>query len=246
MTPSSSPTILFTGLRAPRLEREQLRGVALHHHPTIRISYFAPTQFQNAGKLLSQNPCVVFLSRNGVIGLSEWANSEDATLDLDQTIIWAVGAATAQQVEMTLGHLAAQPQEQNALGLIQTFGTLAKRPVVLFTAEEPRPEFPAWLLQNGWEFEQFPVYRTEILENSDLRQRFQNNENESVVFTSPSTVKGFLLSIGHPDLTGLTSRWISIGPSTTNEIESAGGVVHWEADEPDVQQLLLNLIKEIS
>lgn len=243
---SHTTQIIFTGLRAPRLELSQLNSIDLHHHPTIRISYFAPSEFQPVGKYLSQNPYVVFLSRNGVIGLSEWANAEGVTLDLDQAIIWAVGSATAQQVEITFGRPAAQPSEQNALGLSQTFATLAKRPVVLFTAEETRPEFPAWLVKQGWDFQQFPVYRTEILENADLNQRFNDNDVEYVVFTSPSTVKGFLQSINRKDLKNLKSHWISIGPSTTNEIESAGGTVHWEADEPEIHQLLLNLIKEIS
>lgn len=244
---SQRPQIIFTGLRAPRLDVSQLNGIPLYHHPTIRISYFAPSEFQPVGHLLTQKSYVVFLSRNGVIGLAEWVNAEGGvSLDLEQAVIWAVGAATAQQVEMTLGLQAVQPSEQNALGLSQTFSTLAKRPVVIFAAEEPRPEFPAWLVKNGWDFHQFPVYRTEILENADLNRRFNDNDAEYVVFTSPSTVKGFLQSLHRLDLKLLKSRWISIGPSTTSEIESAGGVVQWEAEEPEIHTLLLNLIKEIS
>ena len=173
------PTILFTGLRAPRLEQAQLKGISLYHHPTIRINYFAPMEFEKAAQHLQQSGYVVFLSRNGVIGLNEWANTEGVDLDLSRSVVWAVGAATAKQVETTLGFSSAQPAEQNAVGLTHTFATLDKKPVVLFTAEEPRPEFPAWLVQNGWEFEQFPVYRTEILENQDLRMRFADSVTEN-------------------------------------------------------------------
>ncbi len=243
---SQTPTILFTGLRAPRLDRSQLGDVALYHHPTIRISYFTPADFESVASRMQQQPYVVFLSRNGVIGLAEGANTAHVALKLDQSIIWAVGAATATQVEMTFNRPATQPIEQNAVGLTQTFATLAKRPVVLFTAEQPRPEFPAWLARNGWEFKQFPVYHTEILDNPDLKQRFANQDQEYVVFTSPSTVKGFLKSIGHNDLSGLQAHWISIGPSTSAEIESRDGRVHWEADSPEIQQLLLKMIKELS
>ncbi|MCF7797945.1 MAG: uroporphyrinogen-III synthase [Lentisphaeria bacterium] len=243
---TTKPTIIYTGLRAPRLDRDLLSGVTLHHHPTIRISYFTPENFDAVQNALAREPYAVFLSRNGVIGLSEWAVSEQTTLDLEQAIVWAVGAATAQQVRTTFQRPAAQPMEQNALGLTRTFATLAKRPVVLFTAEEPRPEFPDWLEKNGWRFDRFPVYRTDILENADLRQRFSDSKDEYVVFTSPSTVKGFLSSLKREDLTGLDTHWISIGPSTSAEIESAGGKVHWESEEPEIQQVLLTLIRELT
>lgn len=239
-------TIIYTGLRAPRLDRENLKGAALYHHPTIRIRYQAPGNFAVVQRELESEPYVVFLSRNGVIGLAEWAAGEQISLPLENTIVWAVGAATAQQVHTTFNRPAAQPAEQNARGLVRTFSTLAKRPVVLFTAEEPRPELPAWLEKNGWEYQQFPVYHTDILENADLRQRFSNSDQEYVVFTSPSTVKGFLTSLNRENLTGLNAHWVSIGPSTSAEIEAAGGRVHWEAAEPEVQQVLTKLIEELS
>ncbi|NQT62473.1 MAG: uroporphyrinogen-III synthase [Candidatus Marinimicrobia bacterium] len=240
-----SRKIIYTGVRIPNIVPDKRTGVNIFHHPTIRIKYDAHLDSAIVKQALEEECYLVFLSRNGVVGLNAWMQTTDISLDFRGKRIWAVGKQTAKEVDTTLGAVAGEPAEQNANGLIRVFETLKPRPVVLFCAEDPRPEYPDWLIRCGWQYNIFPVYRTVVVMNEDLAQRFSNTPDESIILTSPSTVKGFIESINMKDLSAVTARLFSIGPSTSKAIEAFGGKVYQEATEPDIDQLLTDIINEM-
>jgi uroporphyrinogen-III synthase len=180
----------------------------------------------------------VFFSKNGVIGLDRWQKNEDLTFPFDRSTIWAVGRATAGMVWEKFKLPVVQPLEQNALGLLKAFKTIAKKPVVMFTARKSRPQFSEWLVKHHWDYLQVVVYTTQLKANKNLAEHFRNVPDEYVIFTSPSTVKGFLKSLGLPDLGNVASRLISIGPTTADEIRSLNGFVYEELVEPNLADYL--------
>ncbi len=237
--------ILYLGVRAPRVPIRDDSGVELFHHPTIRIQYRANIDSEQLKMLFDEDCYFVFLSRNGVVGLDSWIQTIEHNFNFKEKRVWGVGTQTAREVKSVFGVVAEEPHDQNAKGLIEVFKALKPRAVVLFSAEEPRPEFPEWLKANGWNYYMFPVYETITVQNQDLANRFCNCTDESIVFTAPSTVRGFLESIGRSDLRNISSRLFSIGPSTSKEVTALGGGVYQEATEPDIDQLLTNIIIEM-
>jgi len=243
--PEKINQIIYTGLRAPDMLLEPDNKVKLYHHPTIRVDYDIKLEPQKVQDVLSQDCYPVFLSRNGVVGLNAWMQSSQTELSFQGKPIWSVGKQTSNEIRSTLGVEAGEPLEQNAQGLIRLFKTIKPRPVVLFCAEDPRPDFPNWLKESGWSYKIFPVYRTLLVQNEDLAKRFDNSPNESIIFTSPSTVMGFIKSLNLTDLRGVKSRLISIGPSTSETISQFSGKLYEEASEPDIRQLLKQIINEM-
>jgi len=237
--------IIYLGVRAPRVPIEDAAGVELFHHPTIRIQYGANIDSDLLKSLFDEDCYYVFLSRNGVVGFNSWIQTTKHNINFQGKRIWAVGSQTAREVKSTFEVVAEEPQVQNAKGLIQVFKALKKRTVVIFCAENPRPEFPEWLRKSTWKHYLFPVYETFTVQNKDLATRFCNCTDESVVFTSPSTVQGFLESIGRNDLEDVSAHLISIGPSTSEAITRSNGEVHYEADIPDIDTLLVNIINKM-
>ncbi len=233
-----TPTILYTGLSKNKSIQSLPEGVNYYHVPTIRIEYEHPEDFAPVSEWLNREPYVVFFSKNGVIGLERWVREENLSLPLDRSTVWAVGKATAEMVREKFGLSAVRPPKQNSIGLIRAFETIPPKPVLLFSARKSRPQFPLWLEKQGWEYRRVVVYATRIIHNQSLAELFRNKPDEYIVFTSPSTVKGFLKSTGLPNLENVESRLISIGPTTSAEIQSSGGHIFEELVTPDINDYL--------
>ncbi len=62
-----------------------------------------------------------------------------------------------------------------------------------------------------------------------------------IVFTSPSTVQGTLNSLSIPNFTGLDCKLVSIGPTTSGEIEHWGGEIYYESKYQDIDKLYSEL-----
>lgn len=237
-------TIYYTGQTQPEVQIDILKTVRFYHMPTIRITYEHTSSFRKVEAYLKQSAWIVFFSKNGVRGFHYWLTELGQSLSRFTTTIWTVGEATGRAVERIFHQTPQQPQKSSAIGLIQAFQRQKKHPLLLIAGQRSRLEFPTWLRQEGWDFMQVPVYRTELYENIALRQEFQNIEEEVVIFTAPSTVQGFLKSVAIPDLSNIIARLISIGPTTTEEVKSLGGQVSYEAPIPSVSHIITTLVSD--
>lgn len=231
-------TIYYTGSTRPKLKPEHIKDVRFYHTPTIKIIFDHPESFDPVESHLAKSALIVFQSKNGVRGFHSWLENLGRFVQFESESIWVLGKSTAREVRTSFHQAVQQPDEQSAKGLIQAFRGLKKRPVLLITGQHPRPEFPTWLRKKGWDVLQIPVYKTETIENLELKRLFQNSNEEVVIFTSPSTVQGFLRSTCRDDLSGVVSILVSIGPTTSAEIESYYGKVSYEATEPDLSKLV--------
>lgn len=234
--------IFYTGITAPSRSADVLAGIELIHLPTIRVRYDPPATFDRLVFFLKQNPYLVFLSKNGVTAFRRWLREGNQTLGDSTITAWGVGRRTAELVRQELGLAARTPPVESAAGLMEAFQTLDQRPLILVCGHSSLPEFPTWLVQKGWTYLRIPVYRTDPVSNPQLKRRFTNREEETVFFTSPSTVEGFLGSVQAPDLKGIVARLASLGPTTSRAIRAREGTVFFESSEANLTSALAGLV----
>ena len=230
--------IIHTGLRMPTIEDKRAHVI---HSPTIKVKYRKIEILDAVKRIMGKECYVVFLSQTGVRGLHEYLSRQRESLYWDHSQLWAVGDRTAETIRELLKQNVRVPERQDAKGLIGCFRTLPKKPVVLFTGEMTRPEFPDWLQQRGWASLIVPVYQTEIHKNPNISGYLQDGEIKGIIFTSPTTVQGFLTSTNYANLSEVKIPLFSIGATTSAEIRSHQGWVAHEAKTPDVN-LLINQI----
>ncbi|BBM83037.1 uroporphyrinogen-III synthase [Candidatus Uabimicrobium amorphum] len=224
--------IFYTGSKKPPQSDLHLLWT-----PTIAIEYSPPTNQEKLQQMMAQECRYVFFSRHGVIGFRKhFALPPHA-------IVYAVGKTTCNCIRDIWDTVSVfTPEEQNALGMIKLFERQEKPfTTVVIQGNKGRKEFSDWLTENNWPFLTSCVYQNTLRKNDVLQKHWQNNENEYVLFTSPSTVKGFLYSIAAQDLQNVASRLMSIGPTTSNAIREHGGKVHYQCLCPDIQDLIRHI-----
>lgn len=234
--------IFYTGLKMPAYNNPDPEQFIVKHTPTIEIEYFFPNNVEDIKNKLNEIFYLVFLSQNGVTAFFNIV--EDMNIQFSQLKIemWAVGEQTAALAEELFSCEVKVPDEQNAAGLIKAFCQLGRQKVLLVTGENPRPEFIAWLTKNNWKFQHLILYRQSILPNMTLKTILKNKVNDTVIFSAPSSVNGFLSSVGIDNLNGVNCRFISFGSSTTSEIISKKGKIFWETDIPSAEYVINNTI----
>lgn len=238
--------IFYTGLKMPAYQNPDPEQFIVKHTPTIKIEYLFPKNVKDIKNNLNEIFYLVFLSQNGVtafFNIVEKMNIQFSKLKIE---MWAVGAQTATLAEKLFSSKVKTPEEQNAAGLIEAFCQIERQKVLLVTGENPRPEFITWLTENDWKLQHIKLYRQSILPNKTLKTDLKNKVNDNtVIFSAPSSVNGFLSSIGADNLNGMNCRFISFGSSTTNEILSKKGKIFWETDIPSAEYVINNTILKL-
>lgn len=130
----------------------------------------------------------------------------------------AIGSGTAKALK-NYGILADfVPEIYDAAHLGQGLAKLCTGKVLILRAELGSPELTAPLAQAGVGFDDIPTYRT-VYENprsQDLRKKLEEGKIDLVTFTSASTVKGFVSSVGE-DLDFSRVLGVCIGAQTERE-----------------------------
>ena len=238
--------IYYTGLHLPEQLNDDGLDKRIHHTATIEITFIPPENSQQLKIYLHKDPLVIFLSRNGVNGFYYWLENQGIMLEDKSVTFMAVGEKTAEAVENKFHRTARIPEIQNASGLIQTLQTIPKKPIILITGKETRPELPDWLDKAGWDYCHSTVYSTTLKQNHYLQKIFKNTQNEIIIFTSPSSVLGFLKSINTTNFKLINSRLLSIGPTTTRSIEDHLGTVFLESSRPNLSILTHELLQKLA
>lgn len=238
--------IYYTGLQVPEHIDNHGVDMRIHHTATIEIAFAPLKNVRQVNTYLQKESIIIFLSKNGVNGFHYGLDEQGITLDNCSVDFMAVGEETSKAIEEKFLQPAQIPEIQKALGLIQMLKTIPKKPVILITAEETRPELPKWLDEEGWDYCHIMVYSTMLKQNDHFKEIFKNTQNEVIIFTSPSTVLGFLKSINMTNLKSIISRLVSIGSTTTRSIEEHFGTVFLESSRPKLSILTKELLPELS
>jgi uroporphyrinogen-III synthase len=235
--------VLFTGIRLPRIEAATATGVEVRHTPTIRVGFHPPADPEGALGFLARRPRVVFPSRSAVEGFARWIRGLADPPSLEGLDVWAVGEATGSEVRSAFGVVPRLPGTASGAGVGEELARLPREPVMLVVGDRRRPELPDRLGALRIEHVEVRVYRTEIRDNPELRAAFRNEPGEWILFTSPSSVEGFVASVRLESLSPVRSRLASIGPTTSREIAARRGRVAFEAARPDAAVLLEEAVR---
>jgi uroporphyrinogen III methyltransferase/synthase len=120
---------------------------------------------------------------------------------------------------------------------------LSRRRVLIARAAEARDVLPNALREAGAEVEVVPLYET-IREELGEEELAAVGRADYVTFTSSSTVRNFLDTLGGPERLPIEARVVSIGPVTSATARELGLNVDVEAERHDVEGLVEALLSD--
>ena len=212
------------------------------HTPVIEVKYNFKNNPREISDFLQINPIVLILSQNGVRGLKKWLNHFNLESDyFNKVEFWTVGERTHECLHNELNIISSYPDDMTGLGAIKAFYVEEKTRVLLISGQALRSEFISGLIEADINYFQFQVYKTQIIENEILQSCFEDDLNNYLVFTSPSTVLGLLQNKNWNDLGNISSHCISIGPTTSNSISQKGGNIFIESESQNINNLYSQL-----
>ncbi len=227
--------------------RLRLLGAEVVETPAIRIE---PRPIEGAiaaaVSAIADYSLVCLTSPNGVTLLFEAL--ADAGLDaraLAGATVAAIGPGTARELERRGVRADVVPPRSIAESLVEALDQTpvdGKR-VLIARAGEARDVLPDALRGRGAEIDVVGLYDT-VVEPLSEEQRAALADAEYVTFTSASTVRNLLGSLGD-ERAGLgDARIVSIGPVTSETAREVGLTVDVEAERHDVDGLIDALVAD--
>jgi uroporphyrinogen-III synthase len=242
---TSKPTVVVT--RAANQNKDLINaakalGYNVIARPTIEIT--SPddmgVSLREAIQKLESYEWVILTSANGAI---EFAKASQELAIQNYPKIAVIGSATEKTLN-SLGLTAElRPNEQVAEGLIDIFpNPTANKNLLLPVAMKSRETLPKGLKKRGWNVH--TVYSYKSIKPKQF-EPFNNHEQnaDSIIFTSPSTVRNFIEMYGRENI---PNQIISIGPVTTEEIKKNNFTVCRESTPHDSSGILESLYELIN
>lgn len=196
ITPSK---ILYLGIDAPP-------GVEVQHYPVIRTQRIDSQKLQDALSQLHRFTHVIFTSKNGVRHWHEVGNVKGK-------VAIAIGEATARQLRQNGVEplVATSATQEGVIALIETL-PLENSYLLYPRSKSARPHLADYFKKRN-----VPVFILDLYET--IFQRIEPvpdlGQFDEIVFTSPSTVEGFLRIFG---ALPRDKKLIAIGPITEKAI----------------------------
>lgn len=191
------------------------------------------------GQRLAATAWVAFASRHGVTYFAELLAA--LGLGLPTTVrLAAVGPATAAQAAKIFRPVDLIGAGGDGAALGHALAAVARPedgPIVLPAAAAGRPELGDVLRQAGFRVTSVAVYETRSAQPTD-EPVVLPGQVDSVLFTSPSTVEGFLARAAVPD----GAQVITLGPTTSAAVRAHGLTVRREATPHSLDGLLAAVI----
>ncbi|MFO8063350.1 MAG: uroporphyrinogen-III synthase, partial [Spirochaetia bacterium] len=176
--------------------------------------------------MLSTYDWVIFTSTNGVRFF--WERLKEAGGDARAfagTRVAAIGPVTARELASHGLQADLVPDEYVAESLLKHLDDLHGRKILLPRADIARPVLAEGLEDAGAEVDEITAYRTVLAPIADaerIRTLLATGEIDVLTFTSSSTVRQFVQSVGPvPDL-GESAVVACIGPVTAQTAEELG------------------------
>ncbi len=240
--PLLGKTLLVTRAQKQASEmatRLEAYGAEVISCPTIQIQSMADSDaMRSAIAELSNMDWVVFTSVNGVEAFFETLYTQNKdTRAFHHTRIAAIGPSTASRLQAYGIRADLTPTEFVAEALLEAmknYGSLQDKRVLLPRSDLARPALSEGLREAGADVREVVAYKTSERADvsKELLETLQNEKVDLIVFTSSSTVRGFVNAIPAELRAALLPRLkaASIGPITTSTLQDAGipVVVHSE------------------
>lgn len=213
------------------------------HTPVIKIDYITKVFFKEVESFIDDNSVVLILSQNGVKALKNWMDFYKLTNDFFKKIkFWTVGVQTFNCLRNELNIDSYFPELMTGIKAIESICKTNKNKVLIVAGEYLRDDFLFNLGNNNIDYYHLPVYNRCIYQNKDLKMSFNNQSADYLLFTSPSTVSGFMNNMNVSNLLNINSHLISIGPTTSLSIIKNRGKIFYESSSPSLKSLLNELI----
>jgi uroporphyrinogen III methyltransferase/synthase len=245
--PLQGVTIAVTRAReqASRLA-ERLRGLGAE----VIVAPVISTQLlPGPAPELDRYDLVCFTSPTGVDAL--FARLDAAGLDSRafpdraRTRVAAIGPATARALRQRGITPDVLPAKAVAEALADALGNVPVTRALVARAREARDVVPEALRERGAEVDVVPVYET-VVEELGPEQVAQVAGADFITFTSASTVRNFLASVGGAEAWAARGqsrpRAVSIGPVTSQELRRHGLEPDVEAQDHDIEGLIAAII----
>jgi uroporphyrinogen III methyltransferase/synthase len=190
---------------------------------------------------------ICFTSPNGVEALFERLDAAglDTRAFSAGTRVAAIGPGTSRALAKRGIHCDFMPNRAVAESLVEELAAAPVKRALVARAKEARDVLPDALRSRGAEVEVLPVYET-VIERLDGEQIDAINAADFITFTSASTVRNFLESVGGVEAwsgsPGRRPALVSIGPVTSDELRVHGLVPDVEAHEHDIDGVVAAIV----
>jgi uroporphyrinogen III methyltransferase/synthase len=214
--------------------------------PVIRISpRLDSAEVRDAVHGIHAYALVCLTSPNGVRLLFEaLAGAGRDARALANATVAAIGPGTAAELAARGVIADVVPERSVGEALVEALADfdVADRPVLVARAAEARDLLPDALRRRGAKVDVVPLYET-VVEEPDPAALEAAGDTDYVTFTSSSTVRNFVQTVGGrlPD----HARVASIGPVTSEAARKAGLTVHVEASRHDPEGLVEALLADV-
>lgn len=164
---------------------------------------------------------LVFTSRNGVSRFLDRLDSSTRDLRAICGKLAAIGPATADALRAVRLKVDCVPVNFVAESLLEAFDDdLTGKRILIPRAEVARAVLPDELRRRGAHVEVAPVYQTVVPDGAVLREELERKAADWITFTSSSTVRHCVETVGIEALRGV--RIASIGPITSQTLRDCG------------------------
>jgi uroporphyrinogen-III synthase len=216
--------------------RLEALGARVFVVPSIRIAPLPPgPAMEEAVRSLPDTAWVAFASRHGVAVFAGLLRHFGASLP-GATRLAAIGPSTAAMLAEHLRPADLVASRSTGEGLVQSLREVARPDdgvVLLPAAREGRTVLQHELRAAGYRVTHLPIYET-VTAGPDEGPVALPPQVDYVLFTSPSTVTGFLARVGMPS--GAVA--VSIGPTTSAALRARGLTVTREASQQTLDGLV--------
>lgn len=208
------------------------------HTEVIQISYQSSMQPEDINEFLKHNPIILILSKSGIYGFKKWLNRFNINENrFKEYSFWTVGEKTYECLMEELSISSQYPKKMTGIAAITNINQLYNRNILLVCGSSIRSDLKSSIIASKMNYYHFPVYKTELIKNKIFQSSFQNNRNEYIIFTSPSTVDGLIYNLSCDNLELIKSNLISIGSTTSQYIKDKQGKIFYESTYPSIINL---------
>ncbi|WP_409969955.1 uroporphyrinogen-III C-methyltransferase [Bengtsoniella intestinalis] len=220
-------------------------GAQVSEYPCIETVDITPCPaMDDALSRLSEYEWLAFTSPAGVETLWRHLRAQGKdTRALGGVKLAAIGAGTDRTLQTHGLQADYIPEVYDALHLGQGLGKLATGKVLILRAQQGSPDLTEALEQAKIEMDDIAIYTTqyENPQSAQLRQQIETAETW-VTFTSASTVKGFVSSVG-ADADFSKVKGICIGAQTAQEAQTYG-IATKVAQKATINSMVETILKE--
>jgi uroporphyrinogen III methyltransferase/synthase len=199
-------------------------GAHVMEIPAIRMAPPASYRFlDHAIRHLAEFDWLIFTSANGVDAFAQRLKKLRRHLPLP-LLTCAVGPSTAEAMHRESIPVTCMPKKYEGVEIARTLEDVKGKKILIARAQEAPDDLPRMLQKRGALVTIAPAYKTIPGADRAQARKIRHAPVDCVIFTSGSSVRGFLSAFRPPERKKIFSRAVaaSIGPVTSRKLRAMG------------------------